>query len=549
MIGALGGVIPGGGWGGASGTLGGMAKWIILIAFAVVLGVPFAVRPPEASVPDGAERLVIITPHVEPIRVEFARGFDAWHRAKFGKPAVIDWRVPGGTSDIQKQLKAIYEKAVSSGQLTAGGELAPGFGPMPFDLFFGGGSYEHGDTKKGIRAVPAGGEGAVTVSMSVSAGFAQAQMDEWFGENALGAGYLYDPPNREKNDPGQYWIGVAASGFGIVYNRDMLRRLGLGDPTRWEDMCRAELQGWVALADPRQSGSVATLYDSILNNYGWERGWRTLREMCANSRYFTNSSPKVPLDVSQGESAMGVAISHYGRFQAQMVMEAGQTPENSRVGYVDPPGVVYIDADPVTLMRGGPNPVVAKRFIEFCISEPGQSLWQFHTRAGGKDVALSESDPATWGPSEFELRRMAVRREMFEKYAERMVDKTNPFDIASKVKEKGWRSSVAPMMGAFGIDTHQELKAAWAALCRARSGGASADVVAKMESLFYAFPEWDAGTARIAFSEANYKAIREDWKKAENDGRMARVRADWVRFFRGNYAEIVRLGGASAGGQ
>lgn len=519
-----------------------MARWLIFIAFAAVLGVPFAVRPPEAVAPKGAERLVIITPHVEPIRVEFARAFNEWHRAKFNTPVVIDWRVPGGTSDIQKQLKAIYEGAIVSGQLTPAGELAPGFGPMPFDLFFGGGSFEHSEAKRGVKAVPPGAKEPVTLSMSISAGFPQAQMDEWFGENALGSGFLYDPADPTKGDPGQYWIGTAASGFGIVYNRPLLRQFGIDDPTKWESLCDPRLRGWVALADPRQSGSVATLYDSILNNYGWDRGWRTLRQMCANARSFTNSSPKVPLDVSQGEAAMGVAISHYGRFQAQMVMQPGETPETSRVGYIDPPGVVYVDADPVTLMRGGANPTVARRFIEFCLSDQGQALWQFHVRPGGKATVLNESDPATWGPSEFELRRMAVKKSLFEKYEERMVDRTNPFAIASKVKEKGWRSSVAPMMGAFGIDTHQELITAWTALNRAKDGGASPDTIQKMEEKFYAMPLWTtAEGATLEFTEANYKAIREDWKKAEKDGRLPRIRADWIRFFRENYAAVVAM--------
>ncbi len=524
-----------------------MARYLIFLAMAVVLGVPFAVRPPEARAPNDAQRLVIITPHVEPIRIEFARVFDEWHRAKFGAPVVIDWRVPGGTSDIQKQLKAIYQSAIASGQLMPSGELAPGYPPLPFDLFFGGGTFEHNETKKGVTVRPPGAAQDVTLSMSIPAGLPQHQLDACFGTNQLGAGYLYDPGNPDKGDPGQYWIGAAASGFGIVYNRDLLRALGLPDPARWEDLCHPKLQTWIALADPRQSGSVATLYDSILNNYGWDRGWRTLRRMAANSRTFTNSSTKVPLDVSQGEAAMGVAISHYGRFQAQAVMKPGESPENSRVGYIDPPGVVYIDADPITLMRAGPNPTIAKRFIEFCLSEPGQALWQFHVRPAHV-TSVNESDPSTWGPTQFELRRMSVRRDLFKNHMHRMVDKASPFEAASTVREKGWRSAVAPMMGAFGIDTHAELVKAWSAYNRAKSRGVSPESLARMEALLDALPEWRlsdpaASPATLAFNEANYGAIREDWRKAEREGRMPRIRADWVRFFRANYAEIVRLAG------
>lgn len=508
-----------------------MTKWLIFFALAVVIGVPFAVRPPEATAPKGAERLVIITPHIEPIRVEFSRGFDEWHRRNFGTPAVIDWRVPGGTSDIQKQLKAVYEKAITSGQLLPSGELATGFPPMPFDLFFGGGTYEHGETKKGVKARPPSSDKDISLSMSVSAGLAQAALDECFGENALGSGFLYDPPDSSKNDPGQFWIGTAASGFGIVYNRDLLETFNLPEPDAWEDLCAPGLTGWIALADPRQSGSVATLYDSVLNNHGWEKGWRILREMGANARYFTNSSPKVPIDVSQGEAVMGVAISHYGRYQAQMVMRAGETPETSRVGYVDPPGVVYVDADPISLMRGGSNPVVARRFIDFCLSEEGQALWQFHARESADGL----------GPHQFELRRMPLRRSMYTKYRDRMIDKVSPFEIASTVKEKGWRSAVAPMMGAFAIDTHSEIKRAWDAMNAARARGAPAERLAAIERAFYAFPDWIIDGKPVPFTEANYKAIRAAWKDAESKGEMPAIKAAWISFFRHQYAEVERL--------
>lgn len=509
-----------------------MARWLILLAMGVVLGVPFALRPPEATIPKDAQLVVIITPHIEPIRVEFARGFDEWHRSRYGTPVVIDWRVPGGTSDIQKQLKAVYEGAITSGQMRPDGTMA--YGTMPFDLFFGGGTYEHGVTKRGVKARPPGAQSDVSLSMSIPAGFPQAQMDEWFGANEIGAGRVYDPGDPDRGDPGQYWLGTAFSGFGIVFNRDLLREFGLKDPSAWEDMCRPELSGWVALADPRQSGSVATLYDSILNNYGWERGWRTLREMSANARYFTNSSPKVPIDVSQGEAAMGVAISHYGRYQAQMVMREGETPETSRVGYVDPPGVVYIDADPISLMRGGANPEVARRFIEYCLSEEGQALWQF--RARGESPGL--------GPRTFELRRMPVRRSMYELHSDRLTDKANPFELASKVKERGWRDSVAPLMGAFAIDTHREMVRAWRAMNKAKRRGVPEETVRAMDREFHAFPAWDIGGMRMEFVEANYKAIRDDWKKAERDGRMPGIRAAWIEFFRARYAEVERLADA-----
>src|SRR2546426_12757529 len=71
-----------------------------------------------------AERLVIISPHWEGLRFEFARAFSGWHKTKFGAPVEIDWRDLGGTSDDQKFVISEFS------QRPAG---------IGIDLFFGGG--------------------------------------------------------------------------------------------------------------------------------------------------------------------------------------------------------------------------------------------------------------------------------------------------------------------------------------------------------------------------------------------------------------------------
>lgn len=514
----------------------------VFLALVLLLGVPLALRPARTA-PSSAKRLVIITPHNEQIRSEFAHAFSQWHLERFDEPVAIDWRNPGGTSEIRRLLDSQYIDAISRGRILPDGTLAPGAEPMPYDLFFGGGTYDHGQAKIGVRATPPGATEQIAMPLSIPAGFPQAQLDEWFGENVIGSGPLYDPPDPARNDPGQYWLGVAVSGFGIVYNRDVLRALDLPDPVSWRDLTDPRLVGWIALADPRQSGSVATTYDSILNNYGWDEGWRTLRLMSANARYFSSSSSKVPLDVSQGQAAVGIAIDFYGRYQAQAVMRPGETPETSRVGYIDPPGEVYIDADPITLLRAGPNPELARRFIDFCLTEKAQSLWQFpaHERLRAEGLPVPED---ALGPHRFELRRMPVRRIMFERHLDRMVDRVNPFLIASTVPIRGWRSAVGPIMGAFSIDIHDEQAAAWKAIIAARNAGAPTDLLAEMDRLFFAMPTHTMPDgSELEFNEANFRAIRADWRNAGRDARPTwnEMRLGYTLFFRDNYRRIVEL--------
>ncbi|MBC8200556.1 MAG: extracellular solute-binding protein, partial [Planctomycetes bacterium] len=312
------------------------------------------------------------------------------------------------------------------------------------DLLFGGGSYEHGVLKKTIAAKRDGNE--VSTTISVPATVDKALLIEVYGDNNIGDITIYDPEG--------YWHGLALSGFGIVYNNEVLADLGIEQPKKWEALCNPELFGKLALVNPAQSGSVTTAFEAILKNLGWELGWQVLRRAAANARYFSASSLKPPADVSQGDAAMGVCIDFYGRYQAQAVKSSGG---GDRVGYIDPPSATMIDPDPISLLRGAPNEEMALRFITYCMTTEAQTLWQFEVEDTIED---------TLGPVTFELRRMPVRREMYAKYMDRMVDKVNPYESArpAPYPDRNMRAFIAPIFSAMAMDNHEELIHAWAAI-------------------------------------------------------------------------------------
>lgn len=516
------------------------SRVVLFLVFALVLGVPLAMRPKTDSSArkPGEATLIIVTPHVPQIQVEFAEAFSRWHQAKYHEPVYIDWRTPGGTSDIIKILEAHFISVAKSGAFDFADPANPTCKPgsTSYDMMFGGGSYEFGKLKKGVKVRLAGPDGKVverTIPMAAQVDFSQAQLDDWYGENKIGTQRLYDPQ--------RFWFGAALSSFGIVFNRDELAKAGMPAITSFHDLADPRLLGKITLADPRQSGSVATSLDAILSAEGWDKGWRLLREISANARYFTNSSSKSPIDVSFGEAAAGLAIDFYGRGQAQAVAKPGEDPATCRVGYVDPKGSVYIDADPIAMLRGCPHPELARRFIEFCLSEDAQALWQFHATTSPKGASNPPGfDGTPMGPGEYELRRMPVRRVMYEKYASRMVDQLAPFEAATKAEPAGWREALGIMMGAFGVDTGHALREAWGALIKARAGGVDKPTLDRMEELFYAFPDTEvADGQRLAFSPENYAKILAVWK---NPTRRSQCEIEYTRFFADNYRRVAELG-------
>jgi ABC-type Fe3+ transport system substrate-binding protein len=181
--------------------------------------------------------------------------------------------------------------------------------------------------------------------------------------------------------------------FGIVYNRDVLRRLGIArEPEQWMDLTDPRLAGQVAMADPTKSGSVAKAFELIIQQQmqqavtsrqaagieasaaeaagireGWREGLKLIQRMSANARYFTDSAAKIPLEIARADAAAGMAIESYGKATEDFVRQADG---HSRVGFVAPLGGTSLSVDPIALLRGAPEPRLATEFAGSC-SHPG----------------------------------------------------------------------------------------------------------------------------------------------------------------------------------
>ena len=271
-----------------------MKRAFILLALAAVVGLPFLLRPPpRATVETADETLVVITPHNEALRYEYGRSFPAWYRAKTGRTIAIDWRVIGGTSEITRLIESEYVAAFQnywekklgrpwSMEVQAAfqnGGLVPDDTPgddtvamaarraflasdvgCGLDVFFGGGSYDY------IRQAEAG--------RIVDSGILQLH-PEWFGEQVIPQSFTGEP----YWDPQGRWVGDVLSSYGMIYNRDSLRRLGVAhEPRAWDDLQDPRLQGEIALCDPTKSSSVAKAFENVIQQQIHRRWAQLARE-------------------------------------------------------------------------------------------------------------------------------------------------------------------------------------------------------------------------------------------------------------------------------
>lgn len=464
-------------------------------ALAVILVAPFLLRPADSTSPSRYDRkLVIMTPHPEQIRQEIGLAFVRQWKKQHNETIALDWRV-AGTSDLKKLIESDYRAAFE--HLWRSGVKEPWTNAIAtsflnpkdtrernardtflksnvsigVDVFFGGGPHDFNDqANKGTLIATDSRTGAGLPAI-------QKQHPDWFSDNTIPQ-ELSGQPFRDKD---LRWCGTCLSSFGVIYNRDVLKRLHIDkEPEQWEDLADPRLYGQVALGDPSSSASVVTAFEMLIQQQihlalaelkdkparfrkpadnealairqGWVEGLRLIQRIAGNTRYFTDASPKIPLEVTQGNAAAGMCIDFYGRTNQDAVRRPDGT---SRIGFVAPTGGTTFAVDPIGLMRGAPQPQLAQAFMEFVLSPEGQKLWDFRPGTPG-------------GPEHAALRRLPIRKDLYTPANLPLMSdgQEMPFEKAKAlVYHPEWTgaafNSLRFIVKVMCVDTHDELRRAW----------------------------------------------------------------------------------------
>jgi len=375
------------------------------VLFLVLMLVPLSAAKAQTE----TLTLKIISPHWEGIRVEYERAFDEYYYALTGKHVDIEWIDVGGTSDIIAYVDSAF---AASNEETCNIDIWWGGGVDPFiDQKAKGHLYSYKVKDEILNLIPPDISGVP----------------------------MYDAEDYT-------WYGTALSGFGIIYNKAVLKIEGLPEPKTWEDLTRPELRGWVGSADPRHSGSTHMAYEIILQAYGWEKGLEICTKLGANVKTWPESSSSVPKSVAAGDIAYGLAIDFYAWAQ---VAKVGA----DKIGYVMPEGLTVVNPDSIAILKGAPNLELAKAFVEFTLSKEGQKLWMLPVGAEG-------------GPQKYLLGRMSVIPSLYDELGEQSVVPVNPFKMKSVLTYNSTLGSlryvlVNDLLGAMIIDTHADLVSVW----------------------------------------------------------------------------------------
>ena len=166
------------------------------------------------------------------------------------------------------------------------------------------------------------------------------------------------------NDRDGFYVGFAASGYGIMYNTRYLRANSLAAPKEWDDLKKPVYFGHVGISAPSRSGTTHLTVETILQGEGWEKGWATLLEIGGNLAQVSDRSFGVPDAVNSGQYGIGIVIDFFG-----LSAKASGFP----VEFVYPTVTTIVPAN-VGIIANAKNQNAAEAFVEFLLSEEGQQI-------------------------------------------------------------------------------------------------------------------------------------------------------------------------------
>ncbi|MCM8828987.1 MAG: extracellular solute-binding protein [Candidatus Omnitrophica bacterium] len=352
----------------------------------------------------GTEKLVVISPHWEGVKIEIERAFVNYYKKIKNRDIKIEWLDQWGSSYDLKYVESLFKK---NPQTTG------------IDVFFGGGLDPYLRLKEHRLLVP------------------------WKMADAI----LKDIPEKcggiPNYDKDYTWYGIVLSSFGILCNKKVLEFINAPVPQRWSDIAKPVYHGWVGASDPRHSGSMHMMFEIILQANGWEKGWKTILGILANTTSIPASASQSAKDTAIGQTAVSLSIDSYALAQIEV-----NGAEN--MCFVLPEKETVINPDCAGILKGAPNLDNARIFMEFLLSDQCQKLWMFPKGSQG-------------GPEKYSLNRLSIKPHIYQQCPipvvnpyKKKIDMNFDFNLASK----RW-ALVNDLTGVFAIDCASILRKAY----------------------------------------------------------------------------------------
>lgn len=169
------------------------------------------------------------------------------------------------------------------------------------------------------------------------------------------------------------WTGFYTGAIGFVSNVNFLKEHNVEAPTSWSQLLDPAFKDNIVMAYPYTSGTAYTTYATLIQMIGLEKTLDWWEEFDRNSIHqYTKSGTAGIAMVGIGEVAVGIAFSHD-------IMAKGINKGYPVVMTFPEEGTGY-EVGGLSLIKGGPEPELAKKFIDWSYTVKAQNLFQKYNR-------------------------------------------------------------------------------------------------------------------------------------------------------------------------
>jgi len=164
-------------------------------------------------------------------------------------------------------------------------------------------------------------------------------------------------------DPQNFWIGLYVGPLVISTNLDRARALGITPPKSWNDLLLPQYRGHVRMANPNVSGTAYNVLTTIryVFNGNENQAFDYLRRLDANIDQYARSGSAPGQSLAIGEVAVAIGYAHdHVRLKAN----------GANIEINAPSEGAGFELASMSLIRGGRQPVEARRLYDWVLSSP-----------------------------------------------------------------------------------------------------------------------------------------------------------------------------------
>lgn len=176
---------------------------------------------------------------------------------------------------------------------------------------------------------------------------------------------LHDWAQRIAGENKYFQTPIYTGVLGWGYNTELLAKKKLPEPKCWKDLANPAYKDEIQMANPGSSGTAFNTVSTVLQMMGEDAGFKFLAAMNKNVNQYTRSGSAGIRAAGKGETTIGITFLHDS---------VAQTVQGYPVKTIAPCEGTGYEIISSSIIKNGPNPDGAKKWMDFVLSPAGQNV-------------------------------------------------------------------------------------------------------------------------------------------------------------------------------